>query len=519
MRGLALACLLLLAAGCLSSPSADTADPATDAAGVSFLPRTAKGACDAPLLPIGIRPIRSSEVTVATNPANPDELAAVFKVSLPPSRGQAPNDVTLWDALARSTDGGATWSFALLHGYPGDTVVHPPSLPFYGAAFLSDPVVAFAGDGTLVYAGLVARAESIDLFAARFGPGALEPETVTLVQRGILRSLHGLEGAPAVLDQVPTPIALVFNDGPHINADPKSNAVYLGWGVETVLDPQAAGDEGSRSVPAIARSLDAGATWSQATFLAADGRIGDVDGENWGAPRPVVGPDGVVHLFSRNIHSEYMVTWTSSDQGESWSDPVKAIEQLPNSGGEGSYWRNTNPDPGADRSDGPDRGSLYVTWSDTRNGDRDVFLTASRDGGATWSEPLRLNDDPVGNGHDQFYPYMVVEPRSGAVDVLFMDRRNDTNHETLSEAWLARSTDGGRTFVNIRIASQPTNTAMTINEAPEVPLSSYGDYNGITYTSNGIVPVWQDGRAAREDTGFTEIYVCRIQTPGLEDGA
>src|ERR1041385_4320791 len=166
-------------------------------------------------------------------------------------RGQVPNDVELWDALARSTDNGNTWAFATLHGYPGDATVHQPSLPFYGAAFLSDPVVAFAGDGTLVYAGLIAKAESIDLFAAAFAPGKPEPDQVTLVQRGDLRSLHGLDGTvpPSVADQVPTPIALVFNDGPHINADPNSNAVYLGWGVETVLDPTAANSEGSRSVP------------------------------------------------------------------------------------------------------------------------------------------------------------------------------------------------------------------------------------------------------------------------------
>lgn len=516
--GLAFALVLLLAAGCLSSPaSPSSAHPA----GIEFVPRTPKGNCDAPLLPVGIRPVRSSEVTVATNPRDPDELAAVFKVSLPPTRGQAPNDPEMWDALARSTDGGATWSFALLHGYAGDATVHPPSLPFYGAAFLSDPVVAFAGDGTLVYAGLIARAEAIDLFAARFAPGKLEPDAVALVQRGGLRSLHGLEGAPAALDQVPTPIAFVFNDGPHISADPAegSAAVYLGWGVETVLDPQAAGDEGSRSVPAFATSLDAGATWRPTQLLAADGRVGDVDGANWGAPRPVVGPDGVVHAFSRDLHNERMVTWTSGDQGEHWSDPVTLIEGMENSGGEGSYWRNTNPDPAADRSPGPDRGSLYVTWSDTRNGDRDVFLTASRDGGATWSPPLRLNDDPVGNGHDQFYPYMVVEPRSGAVDVLFMDRRNDTAHQTLSEAWLARSTDGGRTFVNLRLATQPTNTSLTINEAPDVPLTSYGDYNGITYSADGVVPVWQDGRTATASSHFSEVYLCRVRTPGLEGGA
>ncbi|HJQ93394.1 MAG TPA: sialidase family protein, partial [Candidatus Thermoplasmatota archaeon] len=442
----------LALAGCLDG---DAPDPIADAgmdpfAGVLFEPRAGE-ACDTPLLAEGDR-TRSSEVMVATNPRDHDELAAVFKVAYPTGE-QGSMDTPMWDGLARSTDGGRTWHYSILHGYPGDPEMHVPSLPLYGSAFLSDPVVAFDHDGMLVYALLAGKAESIELIALTFLPGELEPASSTSVNRGDLRSIHGLEDMPAALDQVPTPIAFIFNDGPHIGADPDGPGVWLSWGVETLLDPEAVGPEQSRTTPAVSVSDDGGRTWTPMAFTAEDARLGDFEGTNWGASRPLVDAEGRVHMFNRERTSKTIYDWVSEDHGATWGERVAVVDGLDNAGGSGGYWRNTNPDPAVDRSGGPDRGSIYVTWSDMRNGDRDVFVVASRDGGATWSEPLRVHSDAVGNGKDQFYPYIAVEPRNGAVNVLFMDRRDDTADETWSVAYLARSTDGGRTFVDRPLAA------------------------------------------------------------------
>ncbi|HUR26024.1 MAG TPA: sialidase family protein [Candidatus Thermoplasmatota archaeon] len=521
-RALLLCCLLGLGAlaGCFGaddSPGKDLVQ-ANPLAGVLLDPRAGYDTCDSPLLAEGDR-TRSSEVMVATNPLDHDELAAVFKVAYPVGEQQSVMDAPMWDALARSTDGGRTWRYQILHGYPGDPEVHAASAVLYGSAFLSDPVVAFADDGTLVFAGLAAKAESIELFSATFLPGQMEPASVSSVNRGDLRSIHGLEDLPPILDQVPTPIAFIFNDGPHIGADPAGPGVWLSWGVETVLDPEAAGSEGSRTTPAISVSNDGGRTWSPMVFTAEDGRLGDVEGTNWGASRPLVDAEGRVHMFNRERSSKTIWDWVSEDDGQTWSERVPVVAGLENSGGSGGYWRNTNPDPGVDRSGGPDHGSIYVTWSDTRNGDRDVFVVASRDGGKTWSEPLRVHSDPVGNGKDQFYPYLTVEPRNGAVDVMFMDRRNDTADETWSVAYLARSTDGGRSFVDMPLGSEPTNPDWVTNgqteDSASTALASYGDYHGITYTSDGVLPVWQDGRASTATQGYSDIFQCRILTEDL----
>src|SRR5690348_1826788 len=41
----------------------------------------------------------------------------------------------------------------------------------------------------------------------------------------------------------------------------------------------------------------------------------------------------------------------------------------------------------------PGSGQLYIAWSD-KGGDADILFSTSKDGGKTWSVPLRVNDDP-----------------------------------------------------------------------------------------------------------------------------
>lgn len=64
---------------------------------------------------------------------------------------------------------------------------------------------------------------------------------------------------------------------------------------------------------------------------------------------------------------------------------------------------------------------LYVTWSDYRNGDLDVFCASSADNGRTWTNAVRVNNDPIHNGADQFFQWLAVDPNDGAVNVMFYD--------------------------------------------------------------------------------------------------
>ncbi len=63
---------------------------------------------------------------------------------------------------------------------------------------------------------------------------------------------------------------------------------------------------------------------------------------------------------------------------------------------------------------------LYVSYEDFSAGTGNVMLTASYDGGATWTSPVQVNDNA--SPADEFQPNLTVAP-SGTVSVNFYDRR------------------------------------------------------------------------------------------------
>jgi hypothetical protein len=64
---------------------------------------------------------------------------------------------------------------------------------------------------------------------------------------------------------------------------------------------------------------------------------------------------------------------------------------------------------------------LYVSWEDDSTGYINVILTASFDGGLTWSSPIQVNDN-TGAKIDEFQPNLTAAA-NGTVSVAFFDRR------------------------------------------------------------------------------------------------
>ncbi len=77
----------------------------------------------------------------------------------------------------------------------------------------------------------------------------------------------------------------------------------------------------------------------------------------------------------------------------------------------------------------------------------DVMFAHSTDGGVTWSDPVRVNDDPEGNGAWQWFGTMSVAP-NGRIDAVWNDTRNylDAPEANLSELFYAYSEDAGVTW-------------------------------------------------------------------------
>src|SRR5207237_1851878 len=183
----------------------------------------------------------------------------------------------------------------------------------------------------------------------------------------------------------------------------KSN-VYSAW---ARFDVYGSSDPDCHSQIYFSRSTDAGKTCSM-PFRISDGAGDCRDSDNTveGAV-PAVGPNGEVYVAWAGPLG--LVFKKSVDGGLTFSKD-KVIGQMP--GGwdfsvAGLDRANGMPVTGVDTSDGPNKGALYVNWIDARNGDPDVFVASSRDGGESWSAPVRVNNDPVKHGKAQFFTWLA----------------------------------------------------------------------------------------------------------------
>jgi hypothetical protein len=159
----------------------------------------------------------------------------------------------------------------------------------------------------------------------------------------------------------------------------------------------------------------------------------------------------------------------------------------------------------------PRNGRLYVVWSDNRNGtsstltgsplpvsitlqksDVDVFVAASSDG-TTWSEPKRVNRDPLSNTRDQFYPWAAVGP-DGTLYVSFLDRAQDPKNHDIGTTVCA-SRDDSKSFTCSALSTGLWDPDLSFRAGLFI-----GDYTGIAAGPKGAFAVWPDarrGRAAR----------------------
>jgi hypothetical protein len=401
-------------------------------------------------------PHSAVETAIAINPANPDHIVGSAVVTL-----GNPSDRRITNFTYVSLDAGRTWATVPMANpegrVQGDDAIaidHTGRIyrTYLGFAHLRDPDGVFPKNGLFL--------------SATNGIGLTWEEPVTLVDH--LNSIVPFEDKPY--------------PGVDLSADsPYRGNLYLTW---TRFTRYGSASPADSSFIYLVMSRDGGMTFSRPTRLPADG--GDaVDGDDTveGAV-PAAGPLGEVYTSWGGPRG---IEFTRSlDGGRTWEHARTVLEQPGgwDIGIDGLGRANGMPVTAVDISNGPNRGAVYINWADLRNnggqdGDADVFISRSDDRGQTWSAPLRVNQDPVGNDRDQFFTWLSVDPVDGSVNIVYYDRREGDGRGI--HVYLARSEDGGVRFTEQRISSE--------SFVPN-PNLFFGDYNGVSAYGGRVACIW-----------------------------
>lgn len=396
---------------------------------------------------------------LAPDPTDPRVMALAYRLDVP--------DYSC--ALAMSGDGGRGW-------IPVQPV---PTLP-PGADKCYAPDVAFDDEGVLYY-----------LFVGLQGLGnqAMGAFLTTSEDHGQTFS-------------EPRPVLGANRFGIRMAVDSSRDdraRILLTW-LEATTPPPLAGLPPSPNPVLASFSDDGGETFSTPV------QVSDPNRELVVAPAMTLAPDGTVHVLYYDLKDD-VVDYRGLD-GPTW-DGTWALLLASSTDGGATFGPSRVVDdqvvppervmliftmPPATLSAGPS-GEVSVAWHDATNGDWDVWFRHSLDGGATWQERVRLNDDELGNGQAQYLPALSTAA-DGRIDAIFYDRRNDPRN-IRNEVFYTYSSDGGASFTPNQVMTRESFDSRIGPRYAVVSaqgLVEFGSRLSLSPTEGGVVGAWTDTR-------------------------
>lgn len=440
-------------------------------------------------------PVRGRDIPgLAVNPADPRHVVMITEEFL---TGQCD--------FHTSFDGGRTWESEGRLTVPSD-FADPPCRTYDSGGYAHFNKSVVWGTGQNVYTAFASHRGEQQRPEVGVAAGEGDSVIVNRSTDGGRTFEQGVVAIQGARDSRP----FVIRPGIAVQPRPQGDKLYVvGWHVVNPLNMGAQGGQGERRT-VVASSEDGGRTWSAPVFAEApDEKVREIT-------PPVVGRDGSVYMAWRNRDDPAnaphpIVVAKSSDGGVTWTrtpiqDATPAPPSAPPPAGNAGF-----PKMAVD----PNSGNLYVTYLGFNFGDLDTLVQRSTDNGATWSQPVRVNDDPRGNGVRQLTPDISVAP-NGRVDVVWFDTRTSLPSPIVprpggqGDIYYASSTDGGATFSgNRRISDRSINV-------DDGTLGRNGTYtwwgpDSVPLGNDAVLFAWGDARYGNVDSGANDVVLATMQ--------
>jgi hypothetical protein len=203
--------------------------------------------------------------------------------------------------------------------------------------------------------------------------------------------------------------------------------------------------------------------------------------------------------FARSVNGGN--TWSVNEQSIDMNGIQGVLTQ------KASIRVNGMPKLDVDRTTGNRRGWIYIVTAQKKfspaGNDPDIVLYRSSNNGQSWSQGIRVNQDPLNNGKIQYFPTVHVD-NAGGVNVLYYDDRFTTSDST--GIVLSRSTDGGTSWNDFLVGDH--------NFKPQSIGGLGQGYQGdnISLASVGLtlLPLWMDN-----SSGLYQLWTARVPISSL----
>lgn len=234
------------------------------------------------------------------------------------------------------------------------------------------------------------------------------------------------------------------------------------------------------------------------------------------------GPNGEVYAFYTNyvtggVQDEPAYALSRSfDGGVTWSTStiISNTRGIRLSTTSKNMRVNSFPVSAVDISGGPNNGNLYMVWANigvpgvNTGNDIDIYMIRSTDQGASWSSPIRVNQDPTGQGNEHFFPWITCDPVTGDLSVIYYDDRNVGSSQC--QVYVAVSQDAGNSWTDFQVS----DVTFTPSPIPGLAGGYFGDYLAIAARGGKVYPAWTDNR-----TGAALTYVSPFDITGTGNQA